>query len=604
MKTSLIFLFFVIGFCPIILAQQTPDDIKVGLVLSGGGAKGLAHIGALKVIEEAGVRIDYIGGTSMGAIIGALYASGYSAHQLDSIFKSISFEELIQDQIPRSAKTFYEKEDQERYAISLPFNKLKVSFPSAFSKGQNVYNLLVQLLQPVNHINEFDKLPIPFFCMATDVETGESVRLESGYLPEAILASGAFPSLFEPVEIGERLLIDGGVVNNYPLDELKDKGVDIIIGVDVQDALADRETLTSAPGILLQINNYRTVNDMREKSKKTDIYIHPDISKFNVVSFKEGMEIISNGKIAAYNQFESLKELSRKQRFSRPPVKIEPTDSLNIVDIQFSGSEHYSRAYLKGKLRLKNDELISFERFQQGVNNLLGTGNFNAIRYEVQSKDEGELVHFKLSENKNSTYLKLGVHYDDLYKTSGVINVTHKNFLQEDDVVGVDFILGDNIRYNFEYYVDKGFHWSYGLKSTFNYFKKDVDFNFVQQVVGESTVPINKVNVSVADFTNQLYVQTLFKEEFSLGAGLEYKNLRIKTETISDVESEAAYFEKSDFVSTYGYLLLDSYDNRYFPKKGVYFNGDFHWYLYSSDYHNNFKPYSICLLYTSDAADE
>lgn len=191
-----------------------------------------------------------------------------------------------------------------------------MSFPSAFSKGQNVYNLLVQLLQPVNHINEFDKLPIPFFCMATDVETGESVRLESGYLPEAILASGAFPSLFEPVEIGERLLIDGGVVNNYPLDELKDKGVDIIIGVDVQDALADRETLTSAPGILLQINNYRTVNDMREKSKKTDIYIHPDISKFNVVSFKEGMEIISNGKIAAYNQFESLKELSRKQRFS------------------------------------------------------------------------------------------------------------------------------------------------------------------------------------------------------------------------------------------------------------------------------------------------
>lgn len=152
---------------------------------------------------------------------------------------------------------------------------------------------MVQLLQPVNHINEFDKLPIPFFCMATDVETGESVRLESGYLPEAILASGAFPSLFEPVEIGERLLIDGGVVNNYPLDELKDKGVDIIIGVDVQDALADRETLTSAPGILLQINNYRTVNDMREKSKKTDIYIHPDISKFNVVSFKEGMEIIS-----------------------------------------------------------------------------------------------------------------------------------------------------------------------------------------------------------------------------------------------------------------------------------------------------------------------
>jgi NTE family protein len=181
--------------------RDKSKDVKVGLVLSGGGAKGLVHIGALKVIEESGVRIDYIGGTSMGAIIGALYASGYRAEELDSIFKTVDFNTLIQDELPRSAKTFHEKEDAERYALTLPFDHFKISFPSAISKGQNVYNLLVKLLYHVNHITNFNKLPIPFFCVATDVETGEPVVLNKGYLPEAIAASGAFPSLFEPIEI-------------------------------------------------------------------------------------------------------------------------------------------------------------------------------------------------------------------------------------------------------------------------------------------------------------------------------------------------------------------------------------------------------------------
>src|SRR5690606_28159324 len=159
-------------------AQGKPEqDIRVGLVLSGGGAKGLAHIGALKVIEESGVRIDYIGGTSMGAVIGALYASGYSAKQLDSIFNETDFSTLIQDDIPRSAKTFYEKEESEKYALVLPFDNFKVGFPSGLSKGQNFYNLISKLTSHVSGISNFSELPIPFFCVATNVETGKEVIL-------------------------------------------------------------------------------------------------------------------------------------------------------------------------------------------------------------------------------------------------------------------------------------------------------------------------------------------------------------------------------------------------------------------------------------------
>src|SRR5210317_866971 len=161
-------------------------DPKVGLVLSGGGAKGLAHIGALKVIEESGVRIDYIGGTSMGAVIGALYASGYTATQLDSIFRTLDFNTLIQDEIPRRAKTYFERDQTEKYALTLPFDKFQVKFPSALSKGQNVYNLFSKLTSHVNTIEDFSKLPIPFFCVATNIESGRETILDKGYLPRAI----------------------------------------------------------------------------------------------------------------------------------------------------------------------------------------------------------------------------------------------------------------------------------------------------------------------------------------------------------------------------------------------------------------------------------
>ena len=279
--TILLLLFFAVQ-----AQAQVPEPyekVKVGLVLSGGGAKGMAHIGALKVIEEAGVKIDYIGGTSMGAIVGALYASGYSATQLDSIFRNIDFNRLISDNLPRGVKTFYEKEDSERYAIKLPFDNFKIAIPQGFSGGQNIYHELVRHLYHVKDINDFSKLPIPFVCIATNVETGEQVNLESGYLPEAIMASGTLPSLFEPFTIEGKVLIDGGVVNNYPIEEVKKMGADIIIGVDVQHGLRDRSDLLSATEILLQINNFRTAEDMIVKSAQTDIYIKPDMSNYSVM---------------------------------------------------------------------------------------------------------------------------------------------------------------------------------------------------------------------------------------------------------------------------------------------------------------------------------
>lgn len=437
--------------------QQVQEPPKVGLVLSGGGAKGLAHIGALKVIEEAGVKIDFIGGTSMGAIVGALYASGYSARELDSIFRKTDFTNLIQDNLPRDAKTFYEKEDSERYALTLPFDKFRVSIPQALSSGQNIYNELVRFLYNVRDVQDFNNLPIPFFCIATNVETGKEVLLDRGYLPEAIMASGTFPSLFEPAELDGQLLIDGGVLNNYPVDEIKKMGADVIVGVDVQHGLRNRESLLTATEILLQINNYRTVGAMQQKAALTDIYIKPEMDRFSVVDFGLKEAIISAGEEAAREQLVPLQQLAQRQgnQSLRKP-KITLPDSLTINRLILRGNSSYTRGYVKGKLRINLSEPTLFDKLQNGINNLAATGNFRTIRYKLLGNGLGEDLILNLEENPNRNFIRLGAHYDDLYKSAAIINLTRKKFMLNDDVASFDLILGDNVRYNLEYYVDKG----------------------------------------------------------------------------------------------------------------------------------------------------
>lgn len=598
------FVFF--GVCVIAQTTTTADSPKVGLVLSGGGAKGLAHIGALKVIDEAGVKIDYIGGTSMGAIVGALYASGYSAKELDSIFKATDFSKLIQDNVPRGAKTFYEKDDSERYALGLPFTNFNVSFPEAISGGQNIYNELVRLLFHVKDIHDFKKLPIPFLCIATNVETGEEVLLDDGYLPEAIMASGTFPSLFEPSEIEGEILIDGGVVNNYPLNEVREMGADLIIGVDVQHGLATRESLSSATEILLQINNYRTVNDMKDKIEKTEIYIKPNIDDFSVIDFDRSSEIVEVGEQAAYTKFEELKQVSQKQNFvlnKENRIKIE--DSLTINRLIIKGNDRYTRGYIKGKLRFNLAEKISFDKLKQGINNLSASGNFKTIRYELVSNGLGTDLILKLKEDPTKMFIKMSAHYDDLYKSAALINLTKKNFLLKDDVASFDFILGDHIRYNMEYYLDKGFYWSFGINSKFTDFDNEIDFGLIRSNFDVVDDPnIRQISLDITDLTNQVYLQTVLREEFAVTLGVEHKLLRYSTRTLnqlSDINEpafapttdERTYFENSNYFSAYGKITLDTYDDKYFPTKGVFFDSDFHLYLFSSDFNENFKEFSI-----------
>lgn len=569
---------------------QEQKKLKVGLVLSGGGAKGFAHIGVLKVLEEAGVEISYIGGTSMGAIVGGLYASGYNATQIDSIFHATDFDALLQDYIPRSSKNFYAKRNDELYAISLPFQNFRFGVPTAFSKGLYNYNLLTKLTHNVRHVRDFNQLPIPFLCMATDIETGEAVLLDKGYLPQAMLASAAFPSLFSPVEINGRLLVDGGVTNNYPIDEVRKLGADFIIGVDVQDDLKDRKSLMDATRILVQISNLQMNEKMKEKIASTDIYIKPNITSFNVISFSDGRAIIAEGEKAAYLQYEKIEELATLTgKYEHQKLNVQ-SDSLHISSVRINKLDNFTRAYVMGKLRFKSGDKLYYDDLKIGIDNLTATQNFSSINYTLEDTGDGQdALNLQLTESSVHTYIKFGLHYDGLYKSGILSNLTQKKIFFKNDIASADIVLGDNFRYNLDYYVDNGFYFSYGFRSRYNRFTRNVATDFSEGSALENS-GLNALNIDYSDFTNQAYVQTIFIQKFVVGAGLEYKRLKITSETL---ENSEPVLENSDYLSIFGFMKFDSFDNKYFPKKGWYFSGDFQSYLSSSDYTNNFSRFSI-----------
>jgi Predicted esterase of the alpha-beta hydrolase superfamily len=284
-------------------------------VLSGGGAKGFSHIGALKVLEEAGIPIDYIAGTSMGAIVGGLYAIGYDAHTIDSLVKEQNWRHLLSDDVNRENLPSSLKENQEVYILSLPYElkikekKGKVLLPPGIISGQNLYSLFSNLTIGYQDTIDFNHLPIPFACVAANSRSGEEVVLREGILPEAMRASMAIPGIFSPVEKDSMLLIDGGIINNYPVDIVREMGADIVIGVLVS---RDYKTIGKNRGTVIEVIEQLGLFIAKEKRDRnianTDILITPDLHSYKMMDFEASAidSIIQRGEQAARKKWDEL----------------------------------------------------------------------------------------------------------------------------------------------------------------------------------------------------------------------------------------------------------------------------------------------------------
>ncbi len=416
-KTALILCLFLILNTHII--NGLPHRPKIGLVLSGGGAKGAAHIGVLKVIEEADIPIDYICGTSMGAIVGGLYSIGYNAHELDSIVRSQDWMFLFSDQINRTHRSYAAKEKNDAFLLSIPFNNTTdLTKRGGIMKGQSIFNKFSDLTIGYHQLSSFNQLPIPFSCVATDLVTGREVIMDKGSLPLAMRASMSVPGFFEPVREDSMILVDGGILNNFPVDIMKKMGADIIIGVDVSNNGLETNQYNS----LLDVANRLAFLSGEEKYARNkdmvDIYINPGLIGYSATDFKTSAidSVINKGETAARKVWDKLQKLKRttapNAHNRNKASEFQRLTSMYFDTIKIVGLQSYDEEWLKDKLSISNNTSMSLNDIENLLYNLQGLGSFESTAYQVIHDSSGKDILTVSVEEKAKNSINIGIHLD------------------------------------------------------------------------------------------------------------------------------------------------------------------------------------------------
>ncbi|MDH3589175.1 MAG: patatin-like phospholipase family protein, partial [Gammaproteobacteria bacterium] len=408
------------------MALADADRPKIGLVLSGGGARGAAHVGVLRVLEELRVPVDVITGTSMGAVIGGLYAMGYDADYLTELIDRIDWNDNLVDEPERSALSFRRKQDDRNSLIDfeLGLGPQGVELPRGLVQGQKLNLMLKAETLPVEHIDDFDNLHIPFRAIATDVESGKAVALGDGDLATAMRASMAVPGAFAPVDYQGRLLIDGGVSNNLPIDVARSMGAELLIVVDIQFPLLSRDEMRSAldiTGQLLTILVVRESNAQLSTLSERDVVIVPDLGKMGSTEFALAPLAVVVGEESALQQRASLSKLGVSEDAyamyaSQRRIR---HDTPQIDYIRVSGSGSISETRLIRQLDVEPGPL-DLQQLDAGINRLYGLDGFELVDYELEQ--EGGRTGLAVTATDKSwgpNYLNLGARLlDDLEGTS------------------------------------------------------------------------------------------------------------------------------------------------------------------------------------------
>ncbi len=454
-----------------LFSQERP---KVGLVLSGGGAAGLAHIGVIKVIEEAGIPVDYIAGTSMGSIVGAMYAMGMTPAEMEKVVREMDWESLLTDQIPRRDMSFEYRDELEKYFYAFPLGKGGLELPTGLVAGTNISNMLTGMSWPAYKIRLFSKLPRPFLCIGADIVTGQEVVLKSGILADAVRASMAIPTAFTPVEVHGKLLIDGGFINNFPADHLKMMGADIIIGVDVQRNLYKKNELRSVVSILKQISSL-TREDINTRNRLLcNILIRPDTPGAGTLTFSLTDSIIRDGERYAREQWETLSGLARTLRgFSDWPPPVVPlprVDSLYVREMAFTGLEHVRAEYIQSRMNLPFPAWLKPDDIYRALQRAYGTNEFNKLTYQLDPVSDGVKLTVR-AEEKKQNLIHVGFHYDNRFNASLLASGNFRNLWKQGDQLGVEVNIGENLYLQSSYYFIFNRKQQYGLVAEFNQFE-------------------------------------------------------------------------------------------------------------------------------------
>ena len=564
---------------------------KVGVVLSGGGAKGMAHIKALQVIEEAGIPIDYIAGTSMGAIVGGLYAIGYTPEQLDSMVRKQDWTFLLSDRIKRSAMSLTDRERSEKYTVSIPFTKTpKDAATGGIMKGQNLANLFSDLTVGYHDSIDFNKLPIPFACVAANVVNGEQIVFHDGILSTAMRASMAIPGVFTPVRQDSMVLVDGGIVNNYPADVVKAMGADIIIGVDVQNALKKADKLNSVPDILGQIVDITCQSNHEKNVDLTDTYIRVNVDGYSSASFTPAAidTLMRRGEEAAKAQWGSLLALKKKIGIAEDytPKQHGPYSSLSnartvyVTDISFSGVEVDDKKWLMKKCNLKENSDISTQQIEQALYQLRGSQSYSSASYTLKETPEGYHLNFLLQE-KYERRINLGIRFDSEEIASLLVNATADLKTRIPSRLALTGRLGKRyaarIDYTLEPMQQRNFNFSYMFQYN--------DINIYEKG-NRAYNTTYKYHLAEFGFSDVWY------KNFRFGLGLRFEYYKYKDFLFKQPELIDLKVESEHFLSYFAQIHYNTYDKGYFPAKGSDFKAAYSLYTDNMAQYNEHAPFS------------
>ncbi len=529
-----------------------PKNPKIGLSLAGGGAKGFSHIGVLKVLDSLGVKVDYISGTSMGAIVGGLYAAGYTGKDIEKIVMDTDFYSLIRDPKSRKESTFFNK-SVDKYLLTIPLQNGKITLPSSISSGQKNVYLLKELFKNVSNINDFSKLPIPFMCVATNLESGNMEIFEKGDLVQSIMASSAFPSLMDPVKIGDSIYIDGAMTVNYPSKPLKDKGIDIVIGVDLNQDLSKREDLNNIISILNQIIDFGIKKDTRRQYRFTDINIKPNLTGMTATSYDDKKKILDSGFVEGLKYAGILDQLP-KRNFDRLRQPVNPIFSnvYKIDSIVIDGGKIYGKNYVLGKMGLRLPSMQTYGSVNRGIDKLIATNNYRFINYDIISGNSSNYLKLYVNEDETRHFLKVGLHYDEIFKTGLLMNYSAKRLLFKNSNLSLDVVVGDKPRYYLNYFIDNGYIPGFGIYSS------GMSFDIKD---------MNNYNIERWEWLrNEAYIQSVWKDKFAIGGGLSYDYF--------EAESNGINKRYNRFLNPYVFLKSDTQNDRDFATQGIYINAE------------------------------
>ena len=538
---------------------------KVGLVLGGGGAKGVSHIGVLKVLEEAGIPIDYIAGTSMGAIVGGLYAIGYSATEIDSMVASQDWQLLLSDRVKRDNLTFPEKENSERYVISLPFGiEKKDRLVGGMIKGQNLQNLFSNLTIGYHDSVDFNSFPIPFACVAVNLVDGKDFVFRKGSLPIAMRASMAIPAAFTPVKLDSMVLVDGGLNNNYPADVVKTMGADIVIGVDLGTSdLKNLQHLNSTIGVVGQIVALHGYEKYVHNTEITDLLIRPNTSPYNSASFTTAAldTLIMRGEEAARKQWNELLILKEKigsdsisTNTHSKAIVLKPHDSFLIRKIYFEGADPRDEKWLLQISQLKENSWISLQKLHHAMSILIGTNAYSNVSYKLTGEDARDL-HL-IVEPKSASAVNVGLRFDSEEIIAVLLNGTfdyHTKFHSRFSVTGR---VGKKTYGRVDYSIERNPLRNLNLSYKFTY--QDLDIYHKGEKSLNTTFRNHFAEFSYSDM-NWL--------SFKVQTGIRYEHYNYKS--VLNNGDLLVDFKPQNFINYFVSTHFETLDRSYYPNRGV-----------------------------------